>query len=153
MSLLKEFINLGVNLVNKDVDLTSFFSQYVREDGRIAILTITDRSSKFGLFANKIANRIELVEPSEIKNPTVEMDIPEDLGFYIACRIETILSAFLKGYPVEIRGPFSIRDAKLMDKLLDMVYDALREKGKDLCMLLFDKPREELVEELTYGRR
>ena len=153
MSLLRELLELGVNLVNKEVDLKPFFNQYITEGSRSMMLVISDSQgqSRFGLCADKVAFSIKVVEPHTISSPTVEVTVPEDLGFYVACGVETILTSFLKGYPIEIRGPFSIRDAKLIDKLLSLINEALEKNGKDLCQLLFGKSRSEVIKERTYG--
>ncbi len=71
-----------------------------------------------------------------VAEPTVRFFIDEDTAWKLAARSHSVYSAFAMSLPMRTEGDWAMRDMELMDEILKLFYDVLREDGHDLAELV-----------------
>lgn len=66
---------------------------------------------------------------------TVTFLLEEHTAYMLAMRSESVLSAWLKGFPVRVVGEYAMRDVELVDEILNTYYHLMLENGHDLATL------------------
>ncbi len=92
----------------------------------------------FTVFLDPQTNRLNVVEPFQVQEPTATFYIEEATAWVIAGRGETCYTAWLSGLPIYIEGEFMVRDTELVDEILALFYELSLTSGHDVAALFRD---------------
>lgn len=113
-------------------------------EGRLRAGSAVEES--FCLFIDS-KDQIVVADFHRVAEPTVRFFIDEDTAWKLAARNLSVYSAFSTSLPLRadgdaktiqplafrVEGEFAMRDMELMDEILQLFYDVLREEGHNLA--------------------
>lgn len=112
-------------------DIPGWLKMYV--DGRLKDGAVDEQG--FCIYLDPTDGEIHIVDSSQVGAPTVTFLIEERTARVVAQRVETVYTAWMKGWPVRIEGEYAIRDVELIDEILQLYYQLMLDHGHDLVTL------------------
>ncbi len=112
-------------------DIPGWLKYYV--GGRLNEGAVEEQA--FCIYLDPTDSQIHIVDPWQVSEPTVTFYIEEGAAKVVAQRVETVHTAWLKGWPVRMEGEYAIRDVALVDEILQLYYELMLENGHDLIRL------------------
>ena len=139
MAKLRDFLEAGLEGVSKRLDTKKLFEEYAQGEERTLVLRT--RSSKglgeeFGFYIDTRSWLVGVTESYAIRNPTVTITVDEDLMWLLAARQQNLFSAYFQNLPIQVEGPFVVRDILILDKMLEIINDCLLADGIDLGKII-----------------
>ena len=158
---MKEYFQMGTTLANKHglgQRVRQKFQQAARRSVQISVVTplpevervvefwlrkhVEGRlkpgavsESTFTVFLDPSTNQINIVEPWQVREPTVIFYIDEKVAWQVAARSHTVYTAWISGLPIFVQGEYGMRDIALIDEILAIYYELMLESGYDLAAL------------------
>lgn len=142
MPKLKDFLEAGLEGISKRLDLKKLFEEYAQGEDRTLVLRTrpsTGRGEEFGFYVDTSTWKIGITESYAILEPTVRVTVDEGLMWLVVARQQNLFSAYFQNLPIQVEGPFVLRDILILDKVLELIHDCLLAEGVDLAEILQPK--------------
>jgi len=144
MPRLRDFLEAGVkglpkSLSQKGVEIRSLFQEYGQGEQRTLLLRLRSRkgSEEFGFYVDTGTWEINITDSYALPDPTVRLTVlDEDFMWELVSRRESLFSAYFKSLPIEVEGPYVLRDLVTLDRILELIYNCLLADGIDLAAIL-----------------
>lgn len=139
MPKLKEFLEPALEGLSKRLDLKKLFEEYAQGEDRTLVLRThpaRGRGEEFGFYIDTKNWQVGVTESYAIVEPTVRVTIDEELMWLMASRQQNLFSAYFQNLPIDVEGPFVLRDILILDKVLELVHDCLLADNIDLAAIL-----------------
>lgn len=139
MPKLKDFLEAGLEGISRRLDLGKLFEEYAQGEDRTLVLrtrSATGRGEEFGFYIDTGTWKVGVTESYAILEPTVRVTLDEDLMWLIASRQQNLFSAYFQNLPIQVEGPFVLRDILILDKVMELIHDCLLADGIDLGTIL-----------------
>ena len=117
--------------------LEKYMTGQIKGQARSAAGLLEDAVSEesFLVFMDPANNRIQIKDPKDAAQFTVEVAIEAGTALVVASRAETCYTAWLKGMPVWTEGEAPVRDINIIDEILEVYYKLMSEAGHDMANL------------------
>ena len=89
----------------------------------------------FTVFLDPATNQLNIVEPFQVREPSVTFYIWEQVAWQVAARAHTVYTAWMQGWPIYVEGEYAMRDIELVDEILAIYYELMLQSGHDLAAL------------------
>lgn len=139
MARLRDFLEPALEGLSRRLDLKKLFQEYAQGEDRTLVLrtrAAKGRGEEFGFYIDTSNWKVGVTESYAIVEPTVRVTIDEDLMWLTASRQQNLFSAYFQNLPIEVEGPFVLRDILILDKVLELIHDCLLADGIDLKAIL-----------------
>lgn len=93
------------------------------------------KEEAFLVYMDPANNRIQIRDPEDASQFTVEVAIEAGTALVVASRSETCYTAWLKGMPVWTEGEAPVRDINIIDEILEVYYQLMSDAGHDMASL------------------
>ena len=108
-----------------------WFTKYV--EGKLKPGAVEEDA--FTIFLDPGTNQVNIVEPWQVREPTVTFVIWGQVAWQLAARVQTVYTAWMLGWPVYVDGEYAMRDIELVDEILTIYYELMLKSGHDLAAL------------------
>ena len=138
---LREFLEVGLkglkrSLSAQGISLKQVFQEYAQGEERTLVLRVRSprgRAEEFGFYIDTRSWDINVTDSYAISEPTVRVTVlDDDLMWALAAGHQSLFSAYYMELPIQMEGPYVLRDALILDKILELIRTCLLADGIDL---------------------